>query len=146
MKKSRREAREYILQILFHLDFNPTETGRILKWFWKENPCGEEVSLFVERVINGIAEKQKDLDALISKYSENWKIHRMGAVDRNVLRMALYEMLYCDDIPPVVSINEAVDIAKYFSNKESGSFVNGILDRVMETLPRDSRKASDGSK
>jgi len=139
VKKQRRKAREYILQLLFHLDINPAETNRVLKWFWEENPCSADISSFVEKIIVGVINKQKEIDAIISKYSENWQIKRMGIVDRNVLRMAVYEMQYCDDIPPIVSINEAVDIAKHFSNKESGSFVNGVLDRIMKTIPRDAR-------
>jgi N utilization substance protein B len=84
-------------------------------------------------------ERQTDLDAHIKKYAINWELHRMAVVDRNVLRLAIYEMLFRDDIPPVVSINEAVDIAKKFSTEDSGKFVNGILDKVKSDLMRPAR-------
>jgi N utilization substance protein B len=80
-----------------------------------------------------------DIDALISRHAENWDIERMGTVDRNVMRIAVYEMLYRDDIPPVVSINEAVELAKAYSSAESGKFVNGILDRIRKDLDRPAR-------
>ena len=82
---------------------------------------------------------QAELDALITKYAENWEMKRMTAVDRNIMRLAIYEMLHREDIPPIVSINEAVDIAKKFSTQDSGKFVNGILDKVRSELMRPAR-------
>ena len=82
----------------------------------------------------GICERREQIDGMIRKYAQHWALERMGVVDRNVIRMAIFEMLERPDIPPVVSINEAVDIAKYFSSTEAGKFVNGILDRVRKDL------------
>jgi transcription antitermination protein NusB len=90
-------------------------------------------------LIRGAIENRTRIDDEIKKYAKNWDMHRMAAVDRNILRLAIYEMLFRDDIPPVVSINEAVDIAKKFSTGDSGKFVNGILDRIKADLMRPSR-------
>jgi len=128
------------------MDLNPDKPEKVLPWFWKEYSQADAANrAFVEKTVRGIDARRKEIDGIITQYAENWEIHRMGVVDRNVLRMAIYEMLCCDDIPPVVSINEAVDVAKYFSNDESGRFVNGILDRVRKTLPRPGRTAASKS-
>ena len=95
--------------------------------------------LFAEPLIRGTLEKLTELDGKIQHYAKNWDLNRMAVVDRNILRLAVYEMLYRDDIPPVVSINEAVDIAKRFSTDESGRFVNGILDKIKGELMRPAR-------
>ena len=95
--------------------------------------------LFADPLIRGTLENRTEADATIKKYAQNWDLHRIAAVDRNILRLAIYEMLHRDDIPPVVSINEAVDIAKKFSTQDSGKFVNGILDRVKGELMRPAR-------
>src|SRR5947207_74318 len=104
-------------------------------------PTTEEaaVRLFAEPLIQGTLEHRDELDAIIKKHAINWELHRIAAVDRNILRLAIYEMLYRDDIPPIVSINEAVDIAKKFSTLDSGKFVNGILDKVKGDLLRPAR-------
>ena len=81
--------------------------------------------------------KKGQIDALVERFSQNWKINRMSCVDRNVMRIVEYEMLYCDDIPPKVSINEAVDIGKKFGTQESGAFINGIMDSIRETLEKE---------
>jgi N utilization substance protein B len=84
--------------------------------------------------VNGVLGTKGQIDALVERYSQNWNISRMSCVDRNVMRIAVYEMLYCDDIPPKVSINEAVDIGKKFGTQESGAFINGIMDSIREAL------------
>ena len=90
-------------------------------------------------LIRGSLEHREEADALITKYAVNWELHRIAAVDRNILRLAIYEMLHRQDIPPIVSINEAVDLAKKFSTQDSGKFVNGILDKVKSNLMRPAR-------
>ena len=85
------------------------------------------------------------LDERIKKYAKNWDLHRMAVVDRNIMRLAIYEMLHRDDIPPIVSINEAVDIAKKFSTEDSGKFVNGILDQIKGEILRPARTAKEGT-
>jgi len=161
----RREARERAVQFLFQHDMNPPEDlEAALDHFWESQraaaiaedkgvakwgqaielppPSAEEaaVRLFAEPLIRGALEHRDEADELIKKHAQNWELHRMAAVDRNILRLAIYEMLYREDIPPVVSINEAVDIAKKFSTQDSGKFVNGILDKVKGELLRPARE------
>lgn len=95
--------------------------------------------LFADPLIQGVLEHRAEIDAVIVKHARNWSLERMAAVDRNILRLAVFEMLHREDIPPVVSINEAVDIAKKFSTHDSGKFVNGILDKVKGELMRPAR-------
>ena len=160
----RRDARERAVQFLFQYDLNrPDSLEDALNTFWDSQRAsaiaedkadarwGEKIELpplsadetaarlFAEPLIRGVLEKQKDLDTMIVKYAKNWELHRMAVVDRNILRLALFEMLFREDIPPVVSINEAVDIAKKFSTEDSGKFVNGILDKVKGDLMRPAR-------
>ena len=160
----RREARERAVQFLFQHDINPPEDlEAALEQFWQTQraaaiaedkgaatwgqptelppPTADEaaVRLFADPLIRGALEHREESDELIRKHAINWELHRIAAVDRNVLRLAIYEMLHRDDIPPVVSINEAVDIAKKFSTQESGKFVNGILDKVKGELLRPAR-------
>lgn len=137
---TRRMTREWALQVLFQLDLNPAEVEPVLRDFWDgQDPVDEQSREFTEAVVRGVLENRAAIDEKITLYAENWDIRRMGVVDRNVLRMAVYEMLYRGDVPPIVSINEAVDVAKYFSSSESGRFVNGILDKVMGELERPAR-------
>lgn len=132
---TRRESREWIVQILFQLDLNRCDDlDQCFDRFWADKDPDAKAREFVEEIVNGVLGNIDKIDSLISEYAENWTIGRMGVLDRNVLRMAVYEMLHRDDIPPVVSINEAVDVAKYFSSSESGRFVNGILDRVRKEI------------
>lgn len=138
---SRRSAREWVVQFLFQNDFNPGNIEQALPEFWKGKSPDLKSKQFVEDLIRGVIASLKQIDALIQSYAEHWEIKRMNAVDRNIIRMALYEMLFRPDIPPIVSINEAVDIAKRYSSMESGKFVNGILDRALRDLRRPIREA-----
>jgi len=141
---TRREAREWALQILFQLDLNPADDINIVfTRFWADQQRDESMHNFAETLVSGVRTNLQEIDTLVKKYAEHWHIDRMAAVDRNVLRMAVYEMMYCRDIPPVVSINEAVDLAKYFGNKESGRFVNGILDRIRKDIDRPARRKDE---
>src|SRR5687767_13876463 len=160
----RREARERAVQFLFQFDLNPVENvEESLQHFWDSQraaaladekgpakwgqhvelppPDADEVAMrkFAEPLIRGVLEQRQLLDEVIRKYTENWELHRIANVDRNILRLAIYEMQHREDIPPVVSINEAVEIAKKFSTEDSGRFVNGILDKVKGELLRPAR-------
>ena len=127
---SRHYARERALQILFQYDIHG-RPGRGLDLFWKENEAPDEAKAFAERLVAGVLEKKKDLDALIGKYATNWKISRMPIVDRNILRAGVYELLWMDDVPAKVTVNEAIELAKSFGDDEASKFVNGILDQVL---------------
>jgi len=160
----RREARERAVQFLFQHDLNPPENlEEALGHFWSSQrgpaieeekaganwgqkvelppPSAQELGtrLFADTLIRGVLEKRPDLDKTIQEHAENWDLNRMAVVDRNILRLAIFEMLYRDDIPPVVSINEAVDVAKKYSTQDSGKFVNGILDKIKGELARPAR-------
>jgi len=127
---------------LFQRDFNQEDLDDALARFWRgQRPPPENERAFVENLVRGVEERRAELDAQLGRYAENWDVRRMGAVDRNVMRVALYEMLYRPDVPPVVSINEAVELAKAFGGVESGKFVNGILDRACKDLTRPARSA-----
>ena len=127
----RRKAREHALQILFQLDIRKEKpSAAVLKPFWAEYKPDDEVKAFAEEIIKGTYKHLAEINKLIHECAKNWTLDRMGVVDRNVLRMAVYEILYRMDIPTSVTINEAIEIAKKFGTDESGSFVNGILDSV----------------
>jgi len=139
----RRLARELAVQFLYQFDVSGGSLEEALPLFWQTQPeVGTPGRKFTEELVHGVIEGRAAIDEKIVKYTENWDLPRIAAVDRNILRLAIYEMLYRDDIPPVVSINEAVDIAKKFSTSESGAFVNGILDRLKADLTRPSRTAT----
>jgi transcription antitermination protein NusB len=140
----RHEARQWAVQFLFQRDFNAGDIESALAEFWQDKKSGDKARLFAEELIRGVESKKDELDRLIRKYAEHWDVKRMGAVDRNVMRVALYEMTQRPDIPPVVSINEAVEIAKDLSGVESGKFVNGILDRACKEQDRPARAVAPG--
>ncbi len=139
---TRRTAREWVLQLLFQQDMNPRELPALFDEFWKEHATDAETREFTESLVEAVGRNRMAIDMALSEAADNWRVGRMGVVERSVLRMAAAEMLYRDDIPPVVSINEAVDLAKYFSKRESGRFVNGILDRVRKGLQRPAAEAA----
>jgi N utilization substance protein B len=127
----RRKAREHALQILFQLDVRKDKpSAAILKNFWAEYRPEDEVKAFAEEIVKGTFKHLAGIDKLIHQCAKNWSLERMAVVDRNVLRLAVYEILYRTDIPTSVTINEAIEIAKKFGTDESGAFVNGILDSV----------------
>ena len=136
----RRRAREAAIQYHFWRDLQHGEAPKKLDDFWEFCPVKSNVREFAEPLIAGMVEHLDEIDERIRKYCENYNLNRISAVDRNVLRLAIYEMLYRDDIPPVVSINEAIEVAKTFGGAESGKFVNGILDRVRKDLDRPARE------
>ena len=141
---SRHQARERALQILFQYDIHG-KPGLWLDVFWKENEATDEVKAFAERLVAGVLEKKKELDVLIGKYATNWKVSRMPIVDRNILRAGVYELLWMDDVPAKVTVNEAIELAKSFGDDEASKFVNGILDQVLGkelTLAAKRREAS----
>ncbi|ULA64679.1 MAG: Transcription antitermination protein NusB [Nitrospira sp.] len=129
---SRHEARERALQILFQYDIHG-KSGLWLDEFWKPLTTDDETKAFAERLVAGVQEKKKDLDTVLAKYATNWKISRMPIVDRNILRAGLYELLWMDDVPANVTMDEAIELAKSFGDEEASKFVNGVLDKVLAT-------------
>ncbi len=131
---SRRQAREQALQLLYQLDVSGGDTAAVMTGFWEAAPADSDVVDFARVLVAAAQEHQDRIDELISDASINWKIRRMSYVDRNVLRLGVAEFLACDDIPTMVSINEAIELGKKFGTTESGGFINGILDRVARNL------------
>lgn len=148
----KRSGREMAIQYLYQFDLGNFEyKQRELNLFWQQIEEGSPDEIdnsyykskkYAERIIFGIIENIHQLDETISKFSEKWSMDRMSVIDRNILRVAVFEMLFCEDIPPVVSINEAVEISKDFATDKSGAFVNGILNGVKNSLKRPAREAA----
>ncbi len=131
---TRRRAREFALQVLYQIDVTHREVDKALKLFWDNFVSDEEARDFCERLVRGVVEHRDEINRLIESQAEHWKMSRMTRIDRNILRLAVYEFLYCEDIPPKVTMNEAVDIGKKFGTEESGAFINGILDGISQHL------------
>lgn len=137
----RREGREAAVQFLYQRDLNPTSELADLQVFYKMRGLSPSARRFCDQLVPGVLSGQDSIDALIKECAQNYELHRISAVDRNILRLAIYEMLHCPEVPPVVSINEAIEIAKKYSTDDSGKFVNGVLDRIRGKLPRPARTA-----
>src|SRR5262249_52181536 len=142
---SRRKAREYALQLLFQQDSSQqkiviNETAAQLL------PAVKPVKDFVDRLVQGVTKNLAEIDSLIRKHAEHWRLERMGLVDRNILRMAVFELLYLEDVPAKVTLNEAIEIAKRYGDESSGSFINGILDRILSEEDRLALKKTEVQK
>ncbi len=131
----RRTARECALQLLFQYDFTQrVPEKKDLQDFWSIRMEPDDIRSFAEEIFYGTLEHLNEIDRTISSVAENWSMQRMAAVDRNILRLATYELLYRPDIPVPVSINEAIEIAKKYASEDSPSFINGILDRIARAV------------
>ncbi|MBU1869976.1 MAG: transcription antitermination factor NusB [Candidatus Omnitrophica bacterium] len=130
--RKRTQAREFALQVLYQMEMTHDKHDVALDNFWssRDEEVDEEVKIFTANLVKGTSENVTEIDDKITLYATNWKLERMAAVDRNVLRMSCFELIFREDIPPKVSINEAVDLAKKYSGIEAGKFVNAILDKV----------------
>ena len=130
------------MQFLVYCDLNQGAGIASAAEFWELRPASKPIRDFAVPLVAGVVEHRTEIDDRISRYAENYDLNRLAVVDRNVLRLAIHEMLHRHDIPPVVSINEAIEIAKRFGTEESSRFVNGILDRVKLDLTRPLRTAA----
>jgi transcription antitermination factor NusB len=131
--RKRSQAREFALQILYQLDITRDHLEKTLVSFWQMEAnadCGEDVRSFAEELVKGVSGHRAGLDEKIARYATNWELDRMAVVDRNILRLSAYEIVDRQDIPPKVSINEAVELAKKYSGIQASKFVNGILDKI----------------
>jgi N utilization substance protein B len=141
----RHRARELALQVLFQMEFNPggpeESFDRVCKCF---SPA-KDIRSFSRQLVQGVVENRDEIDRMISRSSKNWRLDRMSRVDRNILRVAVFEVMFMKDIPPKVSIDEAVELGKRFGTDESGAFINGVLDRIYSDLsPTKEEKAFNG--
>ena len=137
----RREGREAAVQFLYQRDLNTGTSAETIAEFWELRPAAKKVREFGMAIAEGVLAHQGDIDERIRQAASNYDLHRIAAVDRNILRISIFEMLYCPEVPPVVSINEAIEIAKRFGSEDSGRFVNGVLDRIRGELKRPARAA-----
>jgi transcription antitermination factor NusB len=136
----RRKAREIALAFLYQWDLRGDEVLPELDDLLVKDRREPDVADYVKALVHGTIEHRTAIDARISEAAEHWRIERMAVVDRNVLRMATYEMAHRDDVPPKVAINEAIELAKRFSTDQSGAFVNGVLDRVRRGIEGETKK------
>ena len=149
MMNYKRLGREFAMQFLFQCDLTGGErTEEMESCFWKQaeesgefpaNRIFRKAKSYAEKLIEGVLAYEPEIGDLIVKFSRKWDSERMSAVDRNIMKVAIYELVYCPDIPVLVSINEAIEIAKEFSSEKSGMFINGILNSVKDTLPPDAK-------
>lgn len=137
---TRRQARECALQMLYQFELSRASINDVIVKFWIGSDADDETRIFANELVNGVVSRLNDLDTLLSTSSTNWKLTRMAAVDKNILRIAAYEISYCDNVPSKVAINEAVEIAKRFGTEDSGAFVNGILDNIAKAHPSEEDK------
>ncbi len=142
----RRKAREIALQIIYSTDTNSQDVKDTLNMYWEQNPTEHEVVEFTNILVVGAIDNMAKIDELITKYTKNWNLSRMASVDRNILRVAIYELVFYKETPVNVVINEAVELAKKFSTNESGGFVNGILDKVKEVRDEQDAQPSGDKK
>jgi N utilization substance protein B len=134
MKSNRRKAREDGLQILYQLDLNNQLTIEMALNHFEALYLQSQTTLdpFTKRLVVGVGEKLQEIDKRLAEISSHWRPDRMAAVDRNILRLGAYEILFCDDIPGTVTVNEMVEIAKEFGSENTPAFVNGVLDKLKE--------------
>ena len=143
--RKRTLARESTLTILYQADIARRSIPDTSKKYWSEQESIDPtIHEFSNRLIAGIEGKVESIDQKISQYAANWQLKRMAVIDRNILRLGVFELLYASDIPPKVTINEAVELAKKYGDMDSGKFVNGILDKIhkVEVVPHMPNKAS----
>jgi transcription antitermination factor NusB len=142
MEGRRRKAREVALQALYAVEIGGEELPSILDYLFSDNDLEEEIKSFVIELTQKAFSHMGKIDELIGRMAKHWELRRIATVDRNILRLAICEIFWFPDIPPKVSINEAIELAKKYSTRESGLFVNGILDSVA----RESRKVEEKGK
>jgi transcription antitermination protein NusB len=127
----RRRAREYALQILFQMEFETGGADEVLRMFWeRDDPPSQPIREYAEWLVRTVLENRSDLDGFLQEASDNWRLSRMAVVDRNILRMAVCELLNAPDLVPAIVINEAIEIARKYSGDQAAVFVNGVLDAV----------------
>ena len=129
--RNRTKARECALKILYAVDIRKDPSEECARIFWEnQSTISNEIKEFSDFLIRGVTKNRDPIDSVISKYATNWQIKRMPTIDRNILRLATFELLFVEDIPPKVSINEAIEMAKRYGDKDSGKFANGVLDKI----------------
>ena len=134
---SRRRARELAIKVLFHLEFTPGDPEDVFQLICENFGSAESIRSFSKELVLGVCAKREELDQLISGASEHWRLERMSRVDKTILRLGAFEILVMKDIPPKVSIDEAVELGKMYGTEDSGSFINGVLDNIYNNLKQE---------
>ncbi len=142
LSTSKRQARVFTLQILYQLDFGDGFSREVLKEFWMDKQVNSEIRQLTEFLTRGVYKNLEEIDDFISKYSKRWKLERMAAVDRNILRMSIFEFMECDT-PKEVIIDEAIEISKEYAGDQSYEFINGVLDKVIKNLNKDAKNENN---
>jgi N utilization substance protein B len=133
------------MQFLFLRDLGGADDPQALEAFFRIRNSSPSARKFCRSLVDGVMQRMAEIDGVLISLCENYELHRLSTVDRNILRVAIHEMQSAPETPPVVCINEAIEIAKKYSTEESGRFVNGVLDRFKNTLPRPARTAAPGA-
>ncbi|MDT3698167.1 MAG: transcription antitermination factor NusB [Thermincola sp.] len=133
---SRRAAREAALQALFQIDLGKVDLADAVQFVTEENNLNEEQNKFVTELVSGVLHNISGINNIIKDISIDWNLERMAAADRNILRLALFEMCFSEGVPGNVAVNEAIELGKTFSTAESGKFINGILGKIMDNLDK----------
>lgn len=139
---SRRKSREIAIQILYQIEMSKSDAEQALQLFWENYRSADELKDFAVRVVQGTVEHRKEIDRAITKTAKNWSFGRITPVDRSILREAVFEIIFCPDIPYKVTLNEAIELGKKYGSEKSGAFINGVLDNVLEQNPDINKKAS----
>ncbi len=130
--RNRTKSREYALQMLYQADILRADSAHIVEAFWcaQDTPPTQDVKAFADQLFTGTLQHLPEIDGLIGAHADNWNMNRMAVIDRNILRLGVFELRYLDDVPSKVCINEAIELAKRFGDEESGKFINGVLDAI----------------
>ncbi len=131
--RSRSKSREVALCVLYQIEMTKADSDEAISSYFESDPAKQEIVDFCKQLIKGTLQEKEHIDFLIKKHVKNWEIERMAVVDRNILRMSCFEIMFLDDIPPKVSINEAIELAKRYGDIDSPRFVNGVLDKIYKT-------------
>ncbi len=135
--QKRRIARENALKVLYAIDLSGDKPEYAIDNYFdlfSETPEDPDIREYTRSLVTGVLKNKERIDRLVEEYSENWSLDRMAIIDRNILRYAVYEIFYVEDVPPLVSINEAIEIGKIYGNMDSRRFINGILDKISKSL------------
>ena len=141
----RRKAREETLRILYRLEFDNRPLEETIDQYWENKRAHREIREYSTWLVSGIISYQKKIDTIIQQASEHWRISRMVLIDRNIIRIAAFELLFEENIAPAIIINEAIEIAKMYSGDEAATFVNGILDAIRKNLKKIKKSLKDNN-
>jgi transcription antitermination factor NusB len=142
----RRRARELAVQVLFHLEFSPDDPSEVFDLICENFQAPESIREFSKMLVLGVCEETKRLDKVISQASRNWRIDRMARLDKSILKLAAFEMMFVPDIPARVSLDEAVEIGKKFGSEDSGRYINGVLDNIYNTIIKNQSNGTETTK